>query len=96
MSSGIFDLFDRIFDFCESAKGKLVLAIFISISFIVYSINNPLAIMPPGVYYFGVIISTSMFFWSASLQKNKNTKPITILCGLAFLVWALVNTALRS
>jgi hypothetical protein len=52
--------------------------------------------MAPGFYYFGVIISTGLFLWSASLQESKSTKVVTIIFGAVFFVWAIANTMLRN
>ncbi len=96
MSLNIFDKLDELFDFCESAKGKFVFAVIVSLSFVAYSINNPVGTMAPGFYYFGVIIPTSLFLWTASTQENKRNKIVTIILGLAFLTWAIVNAILRG
>lgn len=96
MNKSIFDKWDRIFNFFESAKGMFLLGIAISFVFVAYAISNPVGVLPPGIYYFGVLGSASLLFWSASLQPNKTAKFATVALGVLLIVWAITNTFLRS
>ncbi|PKF56416.1 hypothetical protein CW748_10715 [Alteromonadales bacterium alter-6D02] len=96
MSKSVFDKLDSIYNFFETAKGMFILGVTISFSFAIYSVSNPVGIMAPGIYYFGVIASSSLLFWSATLQTNKKSKLATIALGALFIVWAITNTMLRN
>lgn len=96
MKNSIFDKWDSMLNFFESAKGLLFLGIAVSFGFVAYAISNPVGVLPPGIYYFGVLGSASLLFWSASLQSNKNAKFATVALGVLFIIWATTNTFLRG
>lgn len=64
MSSQLTNKVDRFLDFSESALGIFSIACLTAICFLLYSSQNPVGTIAPGVYYFGVVAPSCLFFLS--------------------------------
>lgn len=95
MSSQSTSRVDRLLDFSESALGIFSLGCLAAVCFLFYASQNAVGTIAPGMYYFGVIVPSSLFFLSVIKQSKTNFRVGKAVVGIAFVVWAISNAVLR-
>ncbi|WP_448546449.1 hypothetical protein [Thalassotalea fusca] len=86
---------ERFIEFTESASGLFTIGCIVAMFFLFYANHYSIGTIAPGIYYFGVIVPTSLFFWSTAKQSNYKLKVGKAIVGVAFVVWAITDAIMR-